>query len=138
MDRTTDITSDASLAAHVANQTFELEEISKKIINPRSEIIGIQLDESNFFPWKYQISTAIKGYGLEEYNLETVPTPAKYITISEGQIADNKEYIIQQRQDSLLSAWLLSSISVNLLPQIIGCNTAREIWSMVEQIFSTQ
>lgn len=49
----------------------------------------------------------------------------------------NKEYIIYIWQDSLLSAWLLSSINVSLLSQLVGCKTAREIWFTIEQIFSS-
>lgn len=33
---------------------------------------------------------------------------------------------------------MLSSISSNLLPQLIGCKTAHDIWATVEQIFNSQ
>ena len=60
------------------------------------------------------------------------------ITNSEGEIVPNTDYTKFQKQDSLLYSWLLSSVSSNLLSQIVGCSTSYEIWKTVKQIFSSQ
>lgn len=51
----------------------------------------------------------------------------QFTTDKEGNSIINIEYIIHNRQDNLLSSWLLSSISSGLLPQLIGCKNSHEI-----------
>ena len=87
--------------------------------------------------WKFQVETAIKGYGLEEYVLGTIVKPPQ--TINEnGKVVQNQDYQAFQRQDSIISSWLLSTISATLLPQLIGCKSSYEIWATIEQNFSRQ
>lgn len=107
------------------------------IIKPKSQLAA-QLDENNYLPWKYQTKIVIRGYGLKEYVNDTLAIPPKMIQESEGKIVTNKEYINYQRQDSLLASWLMSSISVSFLSQIVGCRTSQKIWEIVEQIFNSQ
>lgn len=102
-----------------------IDDIIKTIISPQSQLITAHPDDSNYLLWKYHVEIAIRGYGLEEYILGTVTIPPKFIADSQGKLISNKEYTMQQRQDYLLSSWLLSSISTNLLPQIIGCKTSK-------------
>ncbi|KAI9185666.1 hypothetical protein LWI28_009391 [Acer negundo] len=42
-----------------------------------------------------------------------------------------------EQQDQILLCWLLSSISQGILPELVGCSTASEVWSTVERIFSS-
>lgn len=41
-------------------------------------------------------------------------------------------------KDSLISSWLLPSVSANILPQLVGCKSAHEIWLTIEHVFNTQ
>lgn len=75
---------------------------------------------------------------MENFIQGTTPTPARFIEDTERKMVENKEFITFSRQDSLLGAWLLSSISSNLLPQIVGRKSSYEIWSMTEKIFNSQ
>lgn len=46
----------------------------------------------------------------------------------------NSEYVAQQRQDQLLTSWLLSSIIPGHLPQFVGY----EFWKSTSQLFVAQ
>ncbi|KAL4352179.1 hypothetical protein GQ457_06G008700 [Hibiscus cannabinus] len=68
--------------------------------------ISIQLDESNYLLWRQQRSI-------------TKP-----------------EFVVYKQEDSALCSWLLSSISGTILPSLVNCRTAVEIWDKVQQNFS--
>ena len=129
----------SSTSPHNASMTATNSE-SSSIINPKSQLITTLLDDTNFLLWKYQIDTAINGYGLEGYIDGTCTILARMIQdpSDKDKLINNKEYINYKRQDKLLASWLLSSISSSVLPQINGCKSAYEIWNKVDQIFSTQ
>lgn len=99
---------------------------------------AVQLDESNYIMWKYQIETAIKGHGLEEYINGTLIIPPKMVTDDQNKITSNQEFIFYQRQDNLLATWLMSSISTNILSHVVGCKTSQEIWEAIDQFFNSQ
>ena len=50
----------------------------------------------------------------------------------------NLVYIIFERQDNLLVSWPLASMSLEILPQLIRCDTTKEVWKTIEQIFASQ
>jgi hypothetical protein len=114
------------------------ESLLKTIISPQSRLITAQLEEDNYLLWKVQVETAVRGYGLEGFLLGTVSIPPRFITNQENRTVNNEEYTKFQRQDSLICSWLLSSIIIKLLPQVIGSKTARGIWTTVERIFNSQ
>ena len=41
------------------------------------------------------------------------------------------------RQDRLIGSWLMGSMNEDIVTQMIGCNTAREIWLTLEQTYSS-
>lgn len=130
--------SSPSYTARNTESRSATQELIKALVKPQSQIINVQLDESNLLLWKFQIETAIKGYGLEDYVHGTLITPPRFVTDKDGKLVSNQDFISHQRQDSLVSSWLLSTLSSNLLPQLIGCKSANEIWSTIEQVFNTQ
>lgn len=65
-----------------------------------------KLGDSNFLLWKQKITTAIRGYELEEYSEKDPVVPPKF-TNEVDQIADkiNRDYLAWQKQDNLLMSW---------------------------------
>ena len=92
------------------------QELVNSIIKPQSQAFTVQLEESNYLLWKFQIKTTIRGYGIEDYVLGTISVPPKFTADQDGKLISNKDYTTHQKQDSLISSWLISSISANLLP----------------------
>lgn len=104
-----------------------------------SKLVTAKLDDENFLTWKQQILFAFWGYGLEDYITKDVTVvPPKFITEESGTQVHNPEFVAHQRQDQLLTSWLLSSISTNILPHLVGFNIAREVWEAVNQLFAAQ
>ncbi|KAL4290430.1 hypothetical protein GQ457_14G020810 [Hibiscus cannabinus] len=98
--------------------------------------ISIRLDDTNFLLWKQQVVLMIRGHDLEYLLDESTPIPPKVITGSNGQIALNPDYRRFKKLDSSLASWLLSTISPNIFPQLVGAETTASIWNTVLKQFS--
>lgn len=96
-------------------------EKSNQRFNP-GKISITKLTDDNFLLWKFQITTALEGYGLEIF-LENDPPP-KYQASFEWTSSTIQtmitEYKIWKRQDRLISSWLLGSMSEDILTQLIN------------------
>ncbi|KAL4368866.1 hypothetical protein GQ457_05G027740 [Hibiscus cannabinus] len=98
--------------------------------------ISIKLDDTNFLLWKQQVVLMIRGHDLEHLLDESTPIPPKVVTDSNGQISLNPGYRRFKKLDSSLASWLLSTISPNILPQLVGAETTAAIWSTLVKQFS--
>ncbi|KAL5563358.1 hypothetical protein UlMin_033105 [Ulmus minor] len=121
-----------SAAGGVANPATHEEQL-RSITSPLSQLITIKLEAENYILWKFQIENAILGYGLEDYIYGTDQIPPRLL---EGN--PNPEFIRYHRQDRLLISWILASITPSYLPQLVGCSSSRQIWTTIEQLFSSQ
>ena len=102
-----------------------------QIIKPKGHL-AVQLDEDNYLLWKYQIETAIRGYGLDEYINGMLIIPPKMVKDDKDNMIPNSEYSNYLKQDSLLASWIMSSVSLNILSQIVGCKSSSDIWEAIE------
>ncbi|KAK6134026.1 hypothetical protein DH2020_032230 [Rehmannia glutinosa] len=112
---------------------------ASQLVFLQNQLVSIKLDESNHPMWKQQILTAIRGYGLEHFIDGSSSAPAMSIQATDtSQKTVNPEFILWQRQDQLLAAWILSSLSESILIQMVGLYTSREIWHNLEVNFTGQ
>lgn len=80
------------------------ESSTMSLIKPKGQIVTTQLDENNHLLWKFQVETAVRGHaGLESLINGTVSVPGRMTAGKDDKLINYKEYIIYQRQDSLLS-----------------------------------
>ncbi|TXG67712.1 hypothetical protein EZV62_008987 [Acer yangbiense] len=49
-----------------------------------------------------------------------------------------RQQVLAAIKDQIILCWLFSSISQDLLPQLVGCSTACEAWHAVERLFTSQ
>lgn len=98
-----------------------------------SKLATIKIKDENFLSRKQEVLTAIRGYGLGGAII-----PPRFISDNSGVQIYNPTYVAHQRQEQLLSSWLLSSISSTLLPRFVGHDSARGIWQAVDQLFAAQ
>ncbi|KAL4317833.1 hypothetical protein GQ457_18G015830 [Hibiscus cannabinus] len=98
--------------------------------------INVCLDDTNFLLWKQQVILTIRGLGLEEYIDPDVTKPTRYVERAAGERVLNPEYVQFVKQDSSLASWLLSTVSADILPQLVGADTSAEIWSVITGLYS--
>ncbi|KAM6582045.1 hypothetical protein CsatB_009047 [Cannabis sativa] len=100
--------------------------------------LSIKLDENNFLPWRHQIYAAIKGHRLIKF-LDPKVAPPKFVTAAdEAGNRVSEEFLEWDIQDSLLVSWLLSSMTEKILTRMVGCNSAAQIWTTLEEYYSAQ
>ncbi|KAL4279594.1 hypothetical protein GQ457_03G032130 [Hibiscus cannabinus] len=97
--------------------------------------ISIRLDETNCLLWRQQVLFAIESLALSSHIDGTMSVPSQY-TMVDGVKTVNAEFVVYKQQDSALYSWLLSSISTSILPSLVNCRTAFEIWEKVQKVFS--
>ena len=68
----------------------------------------------------------------------SVNAPSRMIVDDKGKSILNPAFEEFEIQDSSLASWLLSSVSSSVLPELVGYDTAAQIWSRLEQIFSAK
>ena len=110
-----------------------------QIISPSNQALTIRLTDSNYLLWRLQVLISARGYGIDGFLHGTIPRPVDTLPGTEGQPnVLNPHFIVWQRQDQLLAAWLLASISEDLLVNMVGLNSSQEIWSTPERNFASQ
>ena len=92
-----------------------------------STTLLIKLYQDNFLLWKYQVLPIARGHGIEGCLFGTKPQPPEFL---ESQDEDgynvriiNPEIEQWNREDQLLLSWLLSSLSIVILSQVVPCTT---------------
>ncbi|GMI66032.1 hypothetical protein HRI_000272500 [Hibiscus trionum] len=98
--------------------------------------INVCLMDSNFLLWKQQVVLTIRGLGLEGCLDGTMPVPAKTMRNRAGETVLNPSYIHYFKQDSSLASWLLSTVSANILPRLVGSETTADVWKSITEINS--
>lgn len=85
------------------------------------------IDSSNLRAWSWRLYITGKS-----------AVPPQFITNESGIQIFNPDFVARQRQDQLLTLWLLSSINSDILPQFVWYDSAHSIWEAVNQLFATQ
>lgn len=111
------------------------------VINPGNKISTVKLNDDNFLLWRLQVLTALQGHGLEKFIDPDAEIPAEVIRSAEessSTLIMNPEFTNWKRQDKLITSWLLGSMSEEILSQMLECETAKEVWIILDNIFSSR
>jgi len=84
-------------------------------------LLHIKLTPTNYIVWKMQFVPILNCFSLQALIDPAVPSPTPSPTCP--------IYQAWWRRDQLLVSWIISSLSEEVLPSIIGLNNAAEIWS---------
>ncbi|KAL4376814.1 hypothetical protein GQ457_02G042250 [Hibiscus cannabinus] len=97
--------------------------------------ISIRLDETNYLLWRQQVLFTIESLDLSSHIEGTSVMPPQYVLVN-GEKVPNPLFSSFKQQDSALCSRLLASISISILPSLVSCRTAFEIWEKIQQVFS--
>ncbi|MBA0648926.1 hypothetical protein Goklo_016556 [Gossypium klotzschianum] len=109
--------------------------VSKNFTNKK---INIQFDDINYPLWKQQVSFALESYGLESYIDGTQAIPPEFVSDESGHPVKNPERVSFNKQDKAIASWLLSIVSPEILPDLVTCQSATEIWEVIGQLYSAK
>ncbi|KAM0879310.1 hypothetical protein ACQ4PT_034299 [Festuca glaucescens] len=103
--------------------------------------ITIKLTRTNFLLWKAQVVPIVRGHQLFGYLDGTIPAPATTVTEGTGTEArqvPNPEYAAWYAQDQSVMGGLLSSVTPDVLPQVMRTTTAAELWTSLHNMLAAQ
>ena len=97
-----------------------------------SHLISVKLDDKNFKQWKQQIDGVVRGHRLQRFvTVPVIPSP------SPSDPASHSAFLEWEQQDALICTWLLSTISDSLLPKLVECKHAWQVWTEIHRYFDT-
>ncbi|XP_039020839.1 uncharacterized protein LOC120152761 [Hibiscus syriacus] len=83
-------------------------------------------------------SLMLRSHRLERLLTGSIPVPQETVVDQNGEIVVNEAFEDFMAQDSALASWLLSTISLQLLPQFVDAETAAAVWDKVTQFFANR
>ncbi|MBA0596308.1 hypothetical protein Gorai_013134, partial [Gossypium raimondii] len=101
-----------------------------------TKCVNVRLDEKNYLIRKQQVLFTICGHSLEHFLDSSTFPPSKFIVVIEsGKSVPNEAYTLFAKQDCALASWILSTVSLDIVTQLVGAKTSASIWSTLTQLF---
>jgi len=98
-----------------------------------------KLNQDNYILWRFLMVPFLEGQNLFGYVDGTHPQPPQLIPDSTScLLLSNPEYQSWYHQDKMIFSAIISTLSVEALPHVIGFSTSREVWLTLETLFSAQ
>lgn len=96
---------------------------------------SIKLTSTNYLSWKTQIEAILIGYDLHKFIDGSHPSPPATITANNAA-SPNPAYQTWLRQDKLLFAALVGTMSPNLVPLIAQSKTSHDAWKALANTYA--
>jgi hypothetical protein len=98
-----------------------------------------KLTQEKYILWQFFMVPFLEEKNLFEYVDGTTPQPPQLISNStSGLLISNPGYQTRYYQDRMIFSAIISTLSVEALPHIIGLFTSGEVWLTLETLFSAQ
>jgi hypothetical protein len=104
--------------------------------------VTAQLTRDNYLSWQWQMVTYLKGQNAYGFVTGTIQPPPQTIP-NPNQSADspatiaNPDFLTWLQQDQMVLSTIVSTISENLISQIMGYSTSSEVWNALERLYSS-
>ena len=102
-------------------------------ISKLPSLVTVRLAADNYLLWKYQTTNVFQAHGYFGYIDGSLPCPPS--EVNNGK--HNTAYDDWKITDRHLSTCLQSTITVGVLPALIGLTTCHEIWEVLEQRYAS-
>ena len=90
--------------------------------------LPIKLDRDNYIIWHIQMENVIYANGFEDHIEGLRPCPPKII--STGEV--NPDFLVWRRYDRMILSWIYSSLTPDVMGQIVGLRTSHEAWTTLQ------
>jgi hypothetical protein len=101
--------------------------------------VSQKLSQDNYLLWQFLMVPFLEGQNLYGYVDGTNPRPPQLVADpTSGLLVANPGYQAWYHQDRMIFSAIVSTLSVEALPHVIGLSTSREVWLTLETLFSAQ
>ncbi|MCI00977.1 retrovirus-related Pol polyprotein from transposon TNT 1-94, partial [Trifolium medium] len=99
--------------------------------------LTIKLDENNFLLWSQQVNGVITAHNLHRFVVNP-QIPLQFASLEDRACGKNsdayQEWLVK---DQTLFTWLLSTLSDGVLPRVLSCRHAHEVWDKIHKYFNS-
>ena len=110
-------------------------------VNPLTSQISEKLTRENYLLWKNQFLPQIRAASLYGYLDGSAAEPEKFLagTDKEGKPTStpNPLHAVWVTQDQQVLAYLVSSVSKEVLTQMVSVESAHSAWTALKNMFSS-
>jgi hypothetical protein len=99
--------------------------------------VTIRLTETNYLIWRAQLLPYLRSTKLIGYLDGSLPAPPKQVASSSEDGAANPAYQRWYDQDQQVLSGLLSSISEDILRDLIDATSSKVVWDMLQRRFAS-
>lgn len=112
------------------------------LFNNLNHCVTTQLTRDNYITWQWQMIIYLKAHNVYGFVEGTVLPPPQTIanpTPLEGSAAmvANPAFLKWLHQDQMVLSTIVSTISGNLISQVIDYSTYCEVWNALERMYSS-
>jgi hypothetical protein len=101
--------------------------------------ISEKLTQDNYILWQFLMVPFLEGQNQFGYIDGTTPRPPQLLPDpTSGLLVANPSNHSWYHQDRMIFSAIISTLSVETLPHVIGLTTSREVWITLETLFSAQ
>jgi hypothetical protein len=98
---------------------------------------------TNHMVWKAQVLTALRGAQLVGFLDGTIKAPSEKLHIESSREEEEEEvpnsvFAAWRAQEQQFLSYLLTSVSHDVLVQVVALPSAREVWTHIEMSFASQ
>jgi histone deacetylase 1/2 len=99
--------------------------------------LTIKLDEQNVLLWSQQVNGVITAHNLHRFVVNP-EIPLQFDSIENHMLGQNSDaYQKWLVKDQTLFTWLLSTLSEAVLPRVLSCRHAYEVWDKFHKYFNS-
>ena len=108
----------------------------------------VKLDRINYLVWRAQVRASIIANSLEGFINGDSQCPNRLLTEAEGESSSTEarrsnrretpNFVDWKKTDKLLQSWMLSSMVDNVLIMVVDCDSSREHWKKLAEMFMSQ
>ncbi|KAM1941551.1 hypothetical protein ACFX13_029115 [Malus domestica] len=102
-------------------------------------MLTIKLNDRNFSKWVFQFKSVVKGYKLFDHFDGSAVCPSRYVIHPEHGITTqvSEAFLEWESVDMALLSLLLATLSDEAIEHVLGCRTAHEAWSSLQDRYAS-
>ncbi|KAM2715814.1 hypothetical protein EV2_045370 [Malus domestica] len=102
-------------------------------------MLTVKLQDDNFVKWSFQFQLVLRGYDLFYHFTGDDPCPPRFVIDTEAGVTNEvtvayKDWV---KKDLALLSLLIATLSDDVMEHIIGCKTACEAWTCLQERFAS-
>lgn len=99
--------------------------------------VTVRLKTKNFLMWESQITNLKESQGCMGFIDGIIRSPHMLITVSDspGQLVSNPNFLAWKQTDRLIKGWIISTLSEEILSQVMGSDSAADVWFELKRKF---